>query len=535
MIVPENGGGPSAAREEAAMPGMERRSGRRSGGGRRRGGESSVLDRQRPFGQIVNPFPPVNPMTPEQLAKVHDVSMRILEEIGIEVMSADARRRLKAAGAGTDEASGIVRMDRALVAELVAKAPERFTLTPWNPERAVTIGGNVLNFGMVSGPPNVHDALRGRRPGNFADYRELMKLAQSFNVITMFGNQTLAPTDLPANTRHLDTYLANLTLTDKMFCGMSIGSGRVRDLMQMQAIARGLTVEDLAASPSAITNINVNSPRKLDKEMSDAATALAEMGQAVIVTPFTLMGAMTPVTLPAALAQQNAEALLTIALIQTVRPGAPVVYGCFTSNVDMRTGAPAFGTPENAWANLAGGQLARHYRLPYRTSSCNASNVADAQAVYETEMALWGAVMGHGNMIYHAAGWLEGGLVASFEKLVIDVEILQNMAAFLEPVDFSDTEFAFEAIRETAPGGHFFGAAHTMERFKTAFYEPMVSDWQNHENWELAGALDASSRATEIWQQVLERYEPPPLDPGRLEALEAYVARRKEEIGSGEP
>lgn len=517
------------------MPGMERRSGRRSGGGRKRGAETTILDRQRPFRQIANPFPPLSPMTPEQLEKVHDTSMRILEEIGIEVMSGDARTRLKAAGAETDEASGIVRMDRALVTELVARAPERFTLTPWNPERAIAIGGNAINFGMVSGPPNVHDSVRGRRPGNFSDYCELMKLAQSFNVITMFGNQTLAPIDLPANTRHLDTYLANLTMTDKMFCGMSIGSGRVRDLIEMQAIARGITVEEMADSPSAITNINVNSPRKLDKEMSDAATTLAEYGQAVIVTPFTLMGAMTPVTIPAALAQQNAEALLTIALIQAVHPGAPVVYGCFTSNVDMRTGAPAFGTPENAWANLAGGQLARHYRLPYRTSSCNASNVADAQAVYETEMALWGAVMGHGNMIYHAAGWLEGGLVASFEKLILDVEILQSMAAFLEPVDFSDAEFALDAIRETAPGGHFFGAAHTMDRFKTAFYEPLVSDWQNHENWELAGARDASTRATEMWQQVLERYEAPALDEGRREALEAYVARRREETGSGEP
>lgn len=521
--------------EDETVPGTERRSGRRSGGSRRGGGESSVLDRQRPFKQITNPFPPIAPMNTDQLERVHDISMRIIEEIGIEVMSTDARRRLRDVGAKVDDGTGIVRMDRALVTDLVAKAPETFTLTPWNPDRTVRIGGNVINFGMVSGPPNVHDAIRGRRPGNFADYKDLMKLAQSFNVITMFGNQTLAPTDLPANSRHLDTYLANLTMTDKVFSGMSIGSGRVRDLMEMQAIARGLSVEDLAGSPSAITNINVNSPRKLDREMSDAATTLAEKGQAVVVTPFTLMGAMTPVTLPAALAQQNAEALLTIALIQAVRPGAPVIYGCFTSNVDMRTGAPAFGTPENAWANLAGGQLARRYNLPYRTSACNASNMADAQSVYETEMALWGAVMGHGNLVYHAAGWLEGGLVASFEKLILDVEILQNMAAFLEPVDFSDAEFAFEAIRDTAPGGHFFGAGHTMERFKTAFYEPMVSDWQNHENWELAGARDASMRATDIWQEALTRYEAPPLPSDRREALEAYVARRKEDIGSGEP
>ena len=496
---------------------------------------SSLLDRQRPYGVIRNKFPPLDPMSEEQLEKIHHMSMRILEEQGLKVLSADARRRLAAAGAEVDDGEQMVKMDRTLVMDLVSKAPAKFTLTPRNPGHALELGGNMLNFGMVSGPPNVHDMVRGRRQGNFADYCELVKLAQCFNVITFYGNQTIAPVDLAVNTRHLDTYLACIKYNDKVFSSMSIGSGRVRDAAHMLAIARGVSLEDLATSPSAITNISVNSPRLLDVEMSDAATTLAELGQAVIVTPFTLMGAMTPVTVPAALAQQNAEALLTIALIQAVNPGAPVVYGSFTSNVDMRSGAPAFGTPENTWANLAGGQLARRYKLPHRTSACNASNVVDAQATYETQMALWSACLCHGNLIYHAAGWMEGGLVASYEKFMVDVEMLQMMAKFFEPVSFSDDEFALEAIDEVGPGGHFFGCDHTMQRYRTAFHEPLLSDWQNHENWQLAGAKTATERATELWQQALSEYQQPALSEDRMEELEAYVARRKEEIGDGEP
>jgi trimethylamine--corrinoid protein Co-methyltransferase len=284
-----------------------------------------------------------------------------------------------------------------------------------------------------------------------------------------------------------------------------------------------------------IANININSPRKLDEAMSDGALALAEFGQPVIVTPFTLLGAMTPVTMAAALVQQNAEALLGIAMVQLFYPGSPVVYGGFTSNVDMRSGAPAFGTPENAKANLAGGQMARRYRLPYRTSACNASNAADAQSVYETMMALWGGVMGNGNLIYHAAGWLEGGLVASFEKVIIDVEVIQHVTQMLQPIDTHPEELGIDAICSVDPGGHFFGADHTMARYETAFYSPLLSDWQNNENWLAAGGKDATTRATEVWQSVLAEFEPPPIDIARQEALADYVARRKKEIGSGEP
>jgi trimethylamine--corrinoid protein Co-methyltransferase len=496
--------------------------------------EASALP-QLPWRAIENPFPPLCPLSDDQLEAVHDASMRLVEQQGIEVMSERARKLFRAAGAEVEEASGIVRLDRELLLGLVGTAPSEFLLTPRNPAHAVRIGGNAINFGLVSGPPNVHDCIKGRRPGNYEDYCSLIKMAQSFNVISFLGNQATAPQELPANNRHLDTCRANILYTDKIWNCVSIGAGRTRDAAEIMALSRGLTLEEMAESPGAITNINVNSPRKLDEHMAEGAMQMAELGQATIVTPFTLMGAMTPVTMAAALAQQNAEALVGIALTQLVRPGAPVVYGGFTSNVDMRSGAPAFGTPENCKANMAGGQFARRYGLPYRTSACNASNTVDGQAVYETQFALWGAVTGYGNLVYHAAGWLEGGLVASFEKVVMDVETLQAMAKVLEPIAVSEEEFGLEAIREVGPGGHFFGSSHTMARYKTAFYEPILSDWQNHENWEIAGAKDATRRATDVWQRVLAEYEAPPIDPARLEAVDAYVARRKEEIGSGEP
>ena len=256
---------------------------------------------------------------------------------------------------------------------------------------------------------------------------------------------------------------------------------------------------------------------------------MAQAGQAVAITPFTLAGAMAPITLAGALTQQNAEALATIAFTQMVAPGTPVMYGGFTSNVDMKTGAPAFGTPEQAMATLAGGQLARRYGIPYRSSNVNASNAVDAQAAYESEMAVWSAVMSHANMIHHGAGWLEGGLTASFEKMIIDAEILQMMASFLEPIEVSEATLGFEAMADVGPGGHFFGTAHTLERYETAFYDPIVSDWRNFETWEESGSLSATQRANTIWKRMLVDYQQPTLDPAIDEELKAFMARRKEE------
>jgi trimethylamine--corrinoid protein Co-methyltransferase len=473
---------------------------------------------------------PVKLFDDEQLERIHDTSMRVLEEIGIEVMSAEALSILDAAGAEVDHASGLVRFDRGLLLELVAKAPSTVTLTPRNPDRAITLGDRSLNVGLVAGPPNVHDRVAGRRDGNRGDYVKLLKLAQSLNAVHLIGNQPTAPTELPAETRHLDCYLDNVTYTDRIYHNTSIGAERALDGIDIAAIARGLNREQLVDDPSAITIISVNSPRRFDGAMADGLIQTARWGQCNVITPFTLMGAMTPVTLPAALVQQNAEALAGIALTQAVRPGAPAVYGAFTSNVDMRTGAPAFGTPEHAKAQIAAGQLARRYDLPYRSSNANASNLCDPQAAYESQMAIWGAVMGGSDLLYHGAGWLEGGLTASFEKMVLDAEMLQMMADFLKPVAVDDGSLGLAAIRDVGPGGHFFGTAHTMERYETAFYTPMLSDWRNYESWAEAGGEDATQRATRIWQQLLAEYEAPPLDDSVAEALDAFVAKRKEEL-----
>ncbi len=474
-------------------------------------------------------------LSADQLEAIHLTSLRILEELGMEVMSARALGLLKAAGAQVDPATHNVRLDRGLVEAALRSAPASFVLTPRNAANRVILGANHLNFGLVAGPPNVHDCERGRRPGNYRDYCDFIRLAQYFNVIHLIGNQVCAPIELPANSRHLDTYRANLAYSDKVFHCTAIGAGRALDGIRMMAISRGLTLAQIAESPGVITIISVNSPRRFDEAMCDGMIAMADHGQAVVITPFTLMGAMAPASLAAALAQQNAEALFGIVLAQLVRPGAPVVYGAFTSNVDMRSGAPAFGTPENAKANVASGQLARRYRLPYRTSNASASNAADAQGAYETEMSLWGAVLGHGNLVYHAAGWQEGGLTASFEKIILDVEMLQLMIEFLRPIVVDDRELGFEAIKGVATGGHFFGEPHTMERYEHAFYRPLLSNWQNYENWQIGGAKDATQRATELWKQALVDYQEPALDPAIGEALDAYVAARRLEIGGADP
>jgi len=415
----------------------------------------------------------------------------------------------------------------------VATAPSQFVVTPRNSMRRLELGTDRIAYGLVAGPPTVSDRIRGRRTGTLEDYVTLVKLAQSFDVIHFVGNQPTSPQELPAPTRHLDTYRANLVYTDRAFHCLAIGRERTLDGIEMMAISRGLTLEEVVDDPCVLTIISVNSPRRFDEAMSDGLMAMAEYGQPAVITPFTLMGAMTPVTLAAALVQQNAEALAGITLTQLVRPGVPVVYGAFTSNVDMRTGSPAFGTPENARATIAAGQLARLYDVPYRASNASASNAVDAQAAYESQMSLWSAVLGGAHLVYHGAGWMEGGLTASLEKLVLDVEMLQMLTVTIGPADTVDEHEIRDgvaAIADVPTGGHFFGSPHTLARYETAFYEPLVSNWQNYESWEAAGSPTVEERATRVWQEALERYEQPALEPDRAERLDAFVERRKVEL-----
>jgi trimethylamine--corrinoid protein Co-methyltransferase len=487
---------------------------------------------QLPFRTLTNPFTPLEVLSADHVEEIHRASLRILAEVGIEVLGDRALDRLSAAGATVDRANRRVRLDPALVEERIATAPPEFTLHARNAERDVVLGGRHLVFSSVGGPAFVSDLDRGRRAGTWRDFQDYVALIGALNVIHQEAGGPLEPTDLPVETRHLDMYACLATTLDKTWHCLGFGATVVEDALEIVGLARGVTRVELLAAPSLITIINTNSPLRLDGPMSDGLIAMAEAGQAVVATPFTLAGAMTPVTLAAAIAQQNAEALFCVALTQIVRPGAPVVYGAFTSNVDMRTGSPAFGTPEYVKGAIASGQMARRYRLPWRSSNATASSVVDAQAAYESEMAVWGAVMGGVNLLYQGAGWLEGGLTASYEKLIIDAEILQMMSEVLQPLPVDAASLGFEAMLDVGPGGHFFGTAHTLERYETAFYRPLVSDWRNFETWQGDGEKTATHRAHTIWKRLLAEAVPPPLDPPIVEALDAFVARRKREIAS---
>jgi trimethylamine--corrinoid protein Co-methyltransferase len=499
---------------------------------RRRARRAAEGLRQLPWREVVNPYAPIEVLSADQVEAIHAASLRVLQETGMRVLDAGARERLARAGADVDHSSMLVRFDRGLIEESVARAPAEFRLRARNPARSVTVGGNRIVFCAVGGPAYCNDLDRGRRTGTYAEMCDFIRLVQSLNVIHQEGGGPFEPMDLPPETRHLDIAYAGLTLTDKTSLAWTLGRARAADAIEMACIALGETRDALAREPAVIGIVNTNSPLQLDVPMAEGLIELAEARQPLVITPFTLAGAMAPVTLAGALAQQNAEALAGIALVQIVSPGAPVMYGGFTSNVDMKSGAPAFGTPEYAKAALASAQLARRYGIPFRSSNVTASNAVDAQAAYESSMSLWATVMAHTNIVKHCAGWLEGGLTASFEKLIVDAEMLQMMTEFLRPIEVDDETLGLDAIAEVGPGGHFFGAAHTLERYETAFYAPMLSDWRNFETWAEAGGLTATQRANAVWKQLLAEYEPPPLDPGIDEALQAYVARRKAEGGA---
>jgi len=490
-----------------------------------------VID-QLPWAQPIYTDPPTEPLDEDGLEAVHDAAMRIVEEIGIDFLHEEARKILKYAGCDVRSGSPTVRMDRAFVMAQVEKAPSTITLEPRNPQRSIVFGGAYAAFGQVASPPNVSDLDGGRRTGNRKDYQNLLRLAQSFNCIHFTGGHPVEPVDLHASTRHLDALFDMLTLTDKVIHAYSLGKERMEDAIEMVRIAAGVDDEAFDAKIRMFTNINSSSPLKHDWPMLDGAMRLARRNQLVIVTPFTLSGAMAPVTLAGALAQQTAEGLAAIALLQVVRPGAPVAYGSFTSNVDMKSGAPAFGTPEYMRATQISGQLARRYELPWRASNANATNCVDAQATWESAASLWACSTARANIVYHAAGWLEGGLCASFEKFVIDCEMLQQLAYYHQPVGVTEADLAVDAISDVGPTGHFLGSPHTRERYKTAFYSPFLSDWSNFESWEEKGSIDTPQRANRIFKQVLEHYEPPPMEPATLEALTGFVERRRTEGGA---
>lgn len=480
----------------------------------------------------VNHDAPTEPISAEGVQSIHRGVMAILKDIGIEFLNDEALALFRQAGCRVEGQN--VRMDEDFVMDMLDQAPGPFPITPRNPDRRITIGGKHIVFVNVSSPPNSWDMVRGKRSGDFDTFRDFMKLTQYFNCIHVAGGYPVEPIDIHPSVRHLDCLFEKLTLTDKVVHAYSLGRERVEDVMEMVRIAGGLSDEAFRETPRMYTNINSVSPLKHDFPMIDGALRCARAGQAVIVTPFTLAGAMAPVTLAGAVALSLAEGLSAIALLQYAAPGCPVGFGTFTSNVDMKSGAPAFGTPEYMRATQISGQMARFYGLPLRSSGTCTANIPDAQAMWETSNSLWAAVQSGSNLVYHAAGWLEGGLIASPEKFVLDCEVLQMIQRYMEPQlwQTGPEDIALDAIREVGPNGHYFGCAHTQERYTNAFYSPIASDWRNYEAWELAGAEDSIARGHRIAREIIENFTPPPMDEGIREELSDFVARRKAEGGA---
>lgn len=481
-----------------------------------------------PFRLLKNPWRPLNVISPEEEDRLHEGSMRILEDTGIEFIDDEAVSLWAKAGAKVDDHR--VRIDRGLLLETVAKAPASFTWQARNPDYNLVVGGNHIIFATTSGPAYSTNLERGRRPGVLADDEELTRLSHIFNVIHSVPYGQVEPTDLPVITRHLDFTYMLMRTTDRAIMTPGRGSRVAGDMVEMAAILFG-GHQAIREKPAILTVINVNSPLRYDEVMSAGLITYARAGQTVIVTPFILAGAMGPITIAGAMCQQNAEALAGIALTQLVQAGAPVVYGGFTTDTHMRSGNPSFGTPEGAWATLVGGQLARRYNLPYRSSGgLNSSNLPDAQAAYESMMSLWPAVLAHSNFVLHAAGWLEGGLTASYEKFIIDVETLAMFESLLNGFEISDDTLALPYIDQVGPGGHHFDTEHTLARYSTAFYNPLVSSRLPQGAWVEAGSPDTAQRAHAKWKELLKTYQPPPLDPAIDEALRDYVERRKREL-----
>lgn len=510
---------------------VEIQGGRRGGRRRERGAAGGTTSRAARYRTLRNPFTPQQVFTADRVEAIHRTALRVLEELGIKVLLPEGRARFAGAGALVDEDTQMVRIGRDIVEQALSTAPRSIHLRAANPEREQDFRLGTMTFMAGAGCPHATDLVRGRRPSSYQDYEELLKLAQSFDVLHLIG-PAAEPQDVPLPLRHYAMMRAQLALCDKPTFVYSRGRGQVADSFEMVRIARGLSEERFRAEVWCNTVINSNSPRQLDMPMTQGIIDFAEAGQMSIITPFCLAGAMAPITVAGALTLQHAEALAGIALAQIVRPGAPVCYGGFSSNVDMKSGSPAFGTPEHIQTTLGAGQLARHVGLPWRSAAGTASNISDAQATHETLMSSWAAVLAGGTLNIHTAGWLEGGLSLSYEKLITDLEALQTFAELCTAPAADDDAIGYHAIADVQPGGPFFSTPHTMERYQTAFYEPLVADWSNFGAWTEAGAKTSTERATGIWQEKLARFSPPPAVAGCDELLAPFIERRTAEGGA---
>ena len=508
-----------------------RRPAARAGRRGRQTRDTGSADRKVNYRQLRNPFPPMMLYSEDAITAIHEAALTTLEDLGMKILLPAARQQFRAGGAKVDDAAEMVWIGRDMVASALETAPQSIVCRAARPDRDVLLETDTLVFQPGAGAPHATDLERGRRPGTGRDFKELVRLTQHFDVLHMIP-PLIEPQDVPMNLRHYFTMDAQLTMSDKLPFIFSRGTPQVLESFEMLSAFRGLSDADFAAESHSYTIINTNSPRQIDKPMAQGLIDFARYGQVSIVTPFTLMGAMAPITVEAAMTLSHAEALAAITLTQLVNPGAPVCYGTFTSNVDMKSGSPAFGTPEHFRASLLAGQLARLIGLPWRCASGSAANINDVQAANETQFALWGCLMAGSNIVIHAAGWLEGGLTVSYEKLITDIEVLQMVAEMCHQQPPDGPDVSLDALSEVGPGGHFFSADHTMRRYQDAFYAPLVADWSNFGAWTDAGAKTASMRATEIWKTILATEPDLCHDPARIEAMRRFTTARSADGGA---
>ena len=483
--------------------------------------------------QIVQPLhtlPIYDLVDEERVAQIHDKSMQILEQAGIAFYDAEALAIIRAAGARVD--GEIAYFDRDLVADFLRHVPRQFTLQARNPANNVVIGGDHMTFLPVYGPPFVRDRARGRREATLADLQNFIKLTMMSPYLHHQGGVIVEPMDLPFQSRHMDIVYAHMRYGDRGFMGASTEAYTAADSIAMSRILFRERMD--APDPCIFCTINVSSPRRLDDKMLGTIKHFARARQGVMMTPFILSGAMGPAAIAGTVAQLNAEALAGIVFTQMVNPGTPCIYGSFLAAVDLRSGSPVFGAPESQLSLYLSAQMARHYGLPFRSAGMYASSkIPDAQAAYESLMAMLPGVMAKVNLILHAAGWLENGLVAGYEKFVLDCEILGMLHTYLKGVDWSDEGWAMDSIlHEVPPGGHHLGTAHTLRNFRTAFYRAELFDYNAAEAWQSDGAQDSEARAARKVERLLYDYEAPPFDPAIDDELQDFMARRKRELGN---
>jgi trimethylamine--corrinoid protein Co-methyltransferase len=510
----------------------DRRARREAREARKRSRGFAFVDAVRP---LLNTLPPTEVLSAEGVQKVHAASMRLLKDTGVLIVDyPQAAETFRQNGASVeDHPDGkLVKLDEDTLFHFVKHAPSTFTQLARNPAKNLPIGGRNTIFAPVYGPPFVIDLDRGRRQATIEDFQNFAKLAYMSEHMHHNGGTLVEPNDIDVKERHLDMLLAHLTLSDKAFMGSVTHKENARDTVRMAEIVFG--ADAIRQHPATLSLINASSPLRFDDRMFGALEVYARANQAVLVTPFLIAGAMSPVAMAATLAQQNAEALFGICYAQMLNAGTPCIYGSFLANIDLKSGAPCFGTPEGNLALYAGAQMARRYGLPYRSGgNFTASRIPDAQAGYESASTFMATVQAGVNFVLHAAGWLEGGLIAGYEKYMLDLEMCGMMAKYVKGIGLDDEDFAWDAYAEVGPGSHFLGSQHTLRHYETAFYQHAVFSMDNYEKWEAEGSEDAYKRANAAWKQMLRDYQPPAMDAGIREALDEFVAKRRAEIRAG--